>query len=438
MVTSELRWVTVKGSEKVLVIILTGLVLLMAVGTFISLAGEQKTKSSDEGLKKRMKTLRSVPYTMVTSEEVDSVASGVITYKPDLAYPGYNIYASRLSGEAILFDMNGKVVHRWSDPEKKFRVWDHAIMLKDGDLVVIRKFHDILRLDWNSNIVWGMDIASHHEVVHLPDSTFYVVAREVHVHRGLHVRFPSIVRFNTEGDVLEVWSTYENLEEIKRKFDQRSFIDTILDSLLEGEVDPETWKPNTEHAESIKAEIDAWPRRYDQFHLNTITILPPNPLEKVDSRFRQGNLLICFRNVNQIAVLKRDTKEILWVWGEGHLDWPHHPTMVENGNILIFDNGTARKYSRLIEINPITEEIEWEYVADPPGAFYTPEKGSAQRFPNGNTLVCEGDRGRCFEITGDGEMVWEWLNPAVKNKRREQLYRMERIDPSIVEPLLRN
>jgi hypothetical protein len=147
-------------------------------------------------------------------------------------------------------------------------------------------------------------------------------------------------------------------------------------------------------------------------------------------------MLVCFRNVNQIAVLSGDRGEILWAWGEGELEWPHHPTVVQGGNILIFDNGTRRKYSRLIEIDPLSEEIEWEYVADPPSDFFTPEKGSSQRLPNGNTLICEGDKGRSFEITREGEVVWEWFNPAMTGRHRVQVYRMMRLAPEVVEPLL--
>jgi hypothetical protein len=111
--------------------------------------------------------------------------------------------------------------------------------------------------------------------------------------------------------------------------------------------------------------------------------------------------------------------------------------MVGDGNILIFDNGVEREYSRVLEVNPGTGKIEWEYVGDPPETFYSPTKGSAQRLPNGNTLICESDRGRAFEITREGEIVWEWWNPEFKNQGRAQVYRMIRIDPRTVSSWLK-
>jgi outer membrane protein assembly factor BamB len=175
---------------------------------------------------------------------------------------------------------------------------------------------------------------------------------------------------------------------------------------------------------------------FDYFHLNTITVIPENGVGEGDARFRAGNLLICFRNVNQIGVLDKDTWEILWVWGEGELEWPHHPTMLDNGNILLFDNGAFREFTTVLELNPVTERVEWKYNADPPTDFYSYSKGSAQRLPNGNTLICDADNGRAFEVTRAGETVWEWHNPARELARRVTVYRMTRLPPDLVEPLL--
>jgi outer membrane protein assembly factor BamB len=157
----------------------------------------------------------------------------------------------------------------------------------------------------------------------------------------------------------------------------------------------------------------------------------------VDSRFQQGNLLVCFRNVNQIAVLEKNSYRILWAWGEGELEWPHHSTMLLNGHILVFDNGVIRKYSRVVELNPLAGDIVWEYTSEPPEDFYSKTRGSCQRLPNGNTLICDSNKGRVFEVTQEGEMVWTWLNPDARGGHRETVYRMMRLPPAQVDQFLK-
>jgi hypothetical protein len=87
-----------------------------------------------------------------------------------------------------------------------------------------------------------------------------------------------------------------------------------------------------------------------------------------------------------------------------------------NGNILIFDNGPHRldetfPFSRVIEVNPATNQIVWTYQEPFPYNFYSPRISNAERLPNGNTLINEGVFGRFFEVTPEGEVVWEYVNP---------------------------
>ena len=89
--------------------------------------------------------------------------------------------------------------------------------------------------------------------------------------------------------------------------------------------------------------------------------MPETELGRKDVRFKAGNLLVCFRNVNLLAVLDGETYEIQWSWGPGVLDLPHQPTMLDTGRILVFDNGTYRNFSRVLEIGPITGDISWKY-----------------------------------------------------------------------------
>ena len=41
----------------------------------------------------------------------------------------------------------------------------------------------------------------------------------------------------------------------------------------------------------------------------------------------------------------------------------------------------------------------------------SPHVGGCQRLPSGNTLVCEGAKGCIFEVTPDGDVVWEYVCP---------------------------
>jgi hypothetical protein len=63
------------------------------------------------------------------------------------------------------------------------------------------------------------------------------------------------------------------------------------------------------------------------------------------------------------------------------------------------------------EVNPRTGEIVWQYSDPSLFEFFSPYTSGAQRLPNGNTLICEGCHGRIFEVTCDGQVVWEYVSP---------------------------
>jgi hypothetical protein len=69
----------------------------------------------------------------------------------------------------------------------------------------------------------------------------------------------------------------------------------------------------------------------------------------------------------------------------------------------------------VIEINPATDLIVWKYQDKPTWNFFSPRMGNAQRLPNGNTFITESSFGRFFEITKEGEIVWEYVNPFLVN-----------------------
>jgi hypothetical protein len=172
--------------------------------------------------------------------------------------------------------------------------------------------------------------------------------------------------------------------------------------------------------------IDASKGHLDLLHVNSIAIIDADYNEV----FRKGRVLFCARSLNLIGVLDLEENKVVWKWGRKFLDWPHQPVLLESGNVMVFDNGYHRGFSRLIEINPVTEKPTWKYRGDPAESFFSNIMGGIQILPNHNVLITESIRGRAFEITRSGEIVWEFINPDVEKKKQERaaIYRVERID----------
>ena len=54
--------------------------------------------------------------------------------------------------------------------------------------------------------------------------------------------------------------------------------------------------------------------------------------------------------------------------------------------------------------------MEWQYIAPNPLSFFASHISGAQRLPNGNTLICNGEKGYFFEVTEEGATVWDYQN----------------------------
>jgi hypothetical protein len=100
------------------------------------------------------------------------------------------------------------------------------------------------------------------------------------------------------------------------------------------------------------------------------------------------------------------------------------------GHLIVYNNGAGRPegdFSTVLEFIPPKkgdhdyvleafaptgpDQMVWSYQAPNPKDFFSSFISGAQRLSNGNTLICEGARGRVFEVTADGKMVWDFLQP---------------------------
>ena len=137
--------------------------------------------------------------------------------------------------------------------------------------------------------------------------------------------------------------------------------------------------------------------------------------------------------------------DIQWITGREF--GPLEQQVPGAGHFLIYNNGARQPgptFSSVIEIDPydgpmedgvyipetvagyasasvgggmsartqhVSRQIVWSFSATSPNSFYSPYISGVQRLPNGNTLVCPGAHGHIFEVTADGDIVWEYINP---------------------------
>jgi len=336
--------------------------------------------------------------------------AGVTVLNRDKCDDSYRLYSGRATETARLIDLDGRIVHQWSCPQG--HTWHYAHMLDDGHLVAIVKDVMILELDWDSNLVWTHATRAHHDFARLDNGNTLVASRRAMANPWTNageLHCDILMEVTPAGQTVWQWQVETRAAELGRR------VNLIM-------------PPSPEFGD--------WP------HVNTVEVLPHSPAADKDGRFRQGNLLICGRHIDTIWVIDRQSDEIVWAWGPGELLGPHMPTMLPNGHLLVYDNGWNvstgyRDYTRVIEMDPLTERIVWQYVADPPESFYSPARGSNEWLPNGNTLIAESDPGRTFEVTPGGEIVWEFICPDRHADGRPQaLYRTLHYPRGVVDALL--
>jgi outer membrane protein assembly factor BamB len=356
--------------------------------------------------------VESLPYlNWVNIGEEDAGVNSVVLLRRDLAYPGLNLYSSSFSRQAVLMDMEGTEVHAWEGDGEAG--WHHVELAADGSLYAIEKDISLAKLDRSSKLLWKRKTRAHHDIAIAEDGTVYLLTRE-----------PSTLI--VEGDTVPILDDYVEIlsptGELMRKIP--------ISNMLADRIPPNRITALKELAASDRFEAawnialrgsvaGPWPEPvglFDVFHTNSLELLPA------------GRALISALMLHTVAIVDLEREAVVWSWGPGELEYPHQPTMLPSGNLLIFDNGQVRGYSRVIEIDPAKGSIVWEYDEGPDGSFFSKYRGGNQLLPNGNVLITESDRGRAFAVTRDGEIVWDFYNPDRRDDQRAGMYRLVRLE----------
>ena len=260
--------------------------------------------------------------------------------------------------------------------------WRKVHLYPNGDLLAVFEGMGLIKIDRNSDLLWAVPNGSHHDLEIRENGEIYVLTRIAHMN-------PKI---RESGLILEDFITVLGPDGVERR--RYSVVEALHSS------DFETLLTHSKGWEGLNGDL---------LHTNTLEILDGRDAER-SRAFKKGNVLVSMPAINAIAVIDLDTNRVVWAL-TGMFEAQHDPTFVDTGNLLIFDNLSQPERSRVIEVDPITQEVVWVYRADREMAFYSEFSGSNSRLPNGNTLITESEGGRAFEVTSDKRIVWEFRSP---------------------------
>lgn len=308
-----------------------------------------------------------------------------------------------LVSNIYLLDLLGNVVHTWKAQHQAL----YSMLLPDSKLLVIMELPKystfyppggntgyLQLLDWNSKALWQYkNEAMHHAVTPLKNGNIVVALWE---------KTPPEIAAKVQGGT-------PNTE-----FQGTMWSDEIAEINPKGE---KVWSWHSyEHLDPQKDILGPLMSRFAWTYTNGLSYMEKNPIDGSEG------YLLSMRSTSTVYIVRKTDGAILWRSPKDMLNTQHDPTLLPNGNILAFDNGFDRAPnpfpmygSRAIEINPITNKIAWKFdggkgVIDKV-RFFAPIVGGTQRLANGNTLITDGPKGHVFEVTEDGKVVWDIVNP---------------------------
>jgi hypothetical protein len=318
---------------------------------------------------------------------------GVTVNKRWLTYNGFTLYTTLGSPKVNLISMTGAVVQSWTMPCAPALYAElleteqllYAGFKADGPLADLEGAGGVLlEADWDGKVTWKYeDPYLHHGFCRLPNGNTIVMK---------WAEIPAEIAGKIEGGVPG------------SEIDGKIYGDLIQEITPAGEVAWE-WKA-WEHLDPVANPLSPMVNRDEWAGANSVAITDDD------------KLLISFRKINTLCLVDRKSGDITWQWGAHEVSQQNCATMTPEGNVLVFDNGMFADgvhfpFSRVVEIDAKDNEMKWGYrdEANENINFYSGFMSSAERLPNGNTLITETNNGRIFEVDSESNIVWEFVNP---------------------------
>ena len=393
---------------------------------------------------------------------------GLMLNAPE-AFDGYTLVAPATATRTHLIDNCGRVINQW---DSEYRTGESVYLLEDGSLLRTARLTSevfngggiggrVEHFNWDGDLIWSYNLATdtahhHHDMAYLPNGNVVLLCWEYKSPEQAAAAGrqdegplwpPMLVEIAPEGaeggTVVWEWHAWDHL------------IQSVDDSLPHfGAPSENVTRFNVNYGPVTGGGFPGGASGGDWFHCNA-----------VDYNEQLDQLVLNSRNWNEFYIIDHNTTsaeaagpagDLLYRWGnpqtydrgsaedraffqqhDAHWLLGEGPSSTEGQDpamtMLVYNNGNGRPSgdgssvdelilpwdgtSGMYTLPPADDPtvpfgpagLDWTWPALPSMDFHSHNISGAERQPNGNTLICEGNKGRLFEITPEGDIAWEYF-----------------------------
>jgi len=315
----------------------------------------------------------------------------------------------------------------------------------------------VIIYDWEGNNLWNYELSNntyqhHHDIAVLPNGNILMVAWE----RKYYSDWSSMGRSSVENSLNQMWSLA--ILEI-----EPNFSDGSAETVWEWHIWDHLIQDRGIEYDAFYGEISDHPELMDincgdvgnnggpggqangdWMHVNAI-----------DYNALLDQIVISSRHQGEIYIIDHSTTteeaashsggnsgmggDFLYRWGNPKnydrgdnsdeiLDSQHSVNWIPEGypgegNLILYNNRQTNNQSAALEFVPPLNNFgnydidgnnafgptSWEWIYQ--SNFFSDVQSGAFRQPNGNTLITDANDGYIFEVTNDGNVVWEYTHP---------------------------
>lgn len=404
---------------------------------------------------------------------------GLLSYEPVNSFDGYNLIYPHNQPDVILLDNCGEVVHRWEGAIDE-RTANTAYLMEDGNLLLANRPADfsgdafwapggganIQLKDWDNNLLWEFTINNesarlHHDIAPVVRNGKLTVLAIVWERLSIE-EAAAMGRDTTVREIDEIWPDYiievdpetdeiiwewhawdhlvQDFDETKPNFgviaDNPNRINVNLD--LDGLGDPDWMHCNAIDYDDLRDQILlSVPNFHEVWIIDHSTTTEEAASSIGGLGGRGGDLMYRWGNPASYDAGTADDQTLFFQHDAHFIDEHLSPVDPNYGKIAVFNNQVGEDYSTVNIFNPQWDMYSMSYPFSQgvymPNEFdltrehpedrtmmFSTGLSSVQLLPNTNLLVCVGRFGYSFEMTQDGDIVWEYRTPLIMGQAATQ------------------